>query len=99
MIKTKGRIENELQEKIVMIHQNQSVSMENERKRKNAENLINEWQMKSQEAEKSAAESKSALTKVSRSSTNSNLPILCYGLSDKGTIICLIQLCMHFLLR
>lgn len=48
-----------------MIERNQSVSLENERKRKNAENLLNEWQMKAQEAEKNTTELKSTLTKVS----------------------------------
>ncbi|CAG9536583.1 unnamed protein product [Cercopithifilaria johnstoni] len=64
IIKTKNRMENELQEKIVAIQRNQSTNMENERKRKNAENLLNEWQMKAQEAEKNATELKFTLTKV-----------------------------------
>ncbi|KAL3993677.1 Myosin head (motor domain) family protein [Acanthocheilonema viteae] len=63
-IKTKNRMENELQEKIVAIQRNHSANVENERKRKNAENLLNEWQMKAREAEKNATELKSALTKV-----------------------------------
>lgn len=64
MLKTKNRVENELQEKIVLIGRNQSACLENERKRKNAEILLNEWQAKAQGAEKNAAELKSALIKV-----------------------------------
>lgn len=73
MVKTKNRVENELQEKIVLIQRNQSAYLENERKRKNVENLLNEWQTKAQEAEKNAAELKSALIKVSESFINQHL--------------------------
>ncbi|EFO26078.1 myosin [Loa loa] len=64
VVKTKSRMENELQEKIVVIQRNQSAFLENERKRKNVENLLNEWQTKAEEAEKNAMELKSALIKV-----------------------------------
>ncbi|VDK72003.1 unnamed protein product [Onchocerca ochengi] len=74
--KTKNRIENELQENIVVIQRNQSVYLENERKRKDVENLLNGWQTKAQEAEKNVTDLKSALIKVSESFMNWNLVML-----------------------
>ncbi|KAK6102849.1 Myosin head (motor domain) family protein [Brugia pahangi] len=64
VIKTKNGMENELQDKIAIIQRNQSAYLENERKKKNVENLLNEWQTKARDAEKNAAELKSALIKV-----------------------------------
>ncbi|MCP9257674.1 Myosin-9 [Dirofilaria immitis] len=63
IVETRSRMENELQEKVIVIQQNQSAYLENERRRKNVENLLSEWQMKAQEAEKNATYLKFALTK------------------------------------
>lgn len=63
--KTMNRVENELQEKTLLIEQNQLARVEAERKKKSVENQLNEWQTKAQEAGSSVADLKSALAKVS----------------------------------